>query len=212
MPVENDRERRAHWDAVYADRDPTAVSWFQDTPDSSLQLITHAGIGVDDAIIDIGGGAGLLVDHLLDRGFRDLTVLDISATALGNVRARLGPRAADVRWIAADVLEADLPGPYCLWHDRAAFHFLTKAADRARYREQLVRALLPRGHVVIATFASDGPERCSGLEVVRYRPEELAEELGPAFELLETWDEEHQTPQGRLQRFVFCRFRRVATP
>ncbi|RLB56881.1 MAG: SAM-dependent methyltransferase [Deltaproteobacteria bacterium] len=201
-------ERRTHWENVYADRDVSEVSWHQDTPDSSLQLIDHADVGPDEPIIDIGGGACLLVDHLLHRGFRQMTVLDISEAALDHARARLGERAAEVRWICADVIGVELPERYRLWHDRAAFHFLTDPTDRERYRDTLLEALMPGGDAILATFASDGPEKCSGLEVVRYTPEELGVELGESFELIETWDEEHRTPGGAVQHFVFCRFRR----
>ncbi|MBW2460396.1 MAG: class I SAM-dependent methyltransferase [Deltaproteobacteria bacterium] len=206
MPQSTDR--RTHWENVYAGREVSEVSWHQDTPDSSLQLLDHAAVGPDEAIIDIGGGACLLVDHLLDQGFRQLTVLDISETALDHARARLGEQAAKVRWICADVTEVELSDRYRLWHDRATFHFLVDPAERERYRKTLSRALMPSGHAILATFASDGPETCSGLEVVRYTPEELSIELGDSFELIETWDEEHRTPSGAVQRFVFCRFRR----
>lgn len=202
--------RREHWESVYASRAPTDVSWHQDTPASSLTLIEHCDVGPTGAILDVGGGASRLVDHLLDGGYLDVTVLDISATALAHAKQRLGARATGVRWIEGDVTTVELAGPYDVWHDRAAFHFLGDPDDRARYLAQLERALRPHGHVVVATFALDGPERCSGLPVARYSPETLARELGPSLALVETWDEDHLTPGGKRQRFVFCRFRHAA--
>jgi len=205
MPGTNDT-LHAHWEGVYRKRAPAEVSWHQDTPSSSLALIEHCEVGPDAAILDVGGGASLLVDALLARGCRDVTVLDLSETALGHAKARLGPLATRARWIAGDVRTAPLGGPYEVWHDRAAFHFLVSEDDRALYRAQLRAALRPHGHVIVATFALDGPERCSGLPVVRYSPATLGAALGDALVLAETWDEEHLTPDGRAQRFVFCRF------
>jgi SAM-dependent methyltransferase len=202
-------ERRTHWETVYEKRSPEEVSWHQDTPDSSLQLIEHAGVGTDAAILDVGGGASRLVDHLIERGFTDVTVLDVSERALRHAKERLGEAAEDVGWIRADVTRASLDHHYDVWHDRAVFHFLTDAEDRRRYRALLHGAVPPGGHVIVASFALDGPERCSGLPVVRYSPESMRAELGPGLELVETWDEDHRTPAGKLQRFVFCRFRRT---
>ncbi|MBZ0117408.1 MAG: class I SAM-dependent methyltransferase [Sandaracinaceae bacterium] len=199
-------ERRRHWQGVYEERAADQVSWFQDTPDSSLALIEHTGVGREAAILDVGGGASRLVDHLLERGFKDVTVLDVAAPALERGRERLGGRAEDVEWIAIDITQASLERRYDIWHDRAVFHFLTDPAERARYRRAMLEALRPGGHLIVATFALDGPERCSGLPVVRYSPETLAAELGPEVELHETWDEDHVTPSGKVQRFVFCRF------
>lgn len=202
-------ERRDHWDHVHATRNPTEVSWHQDTPSSSLALIEHTGVTPEAPIIDVGAGASRLVDHLLDRGFDNVTVLDVSERALERVRARLGERAEDVRFVCADITETTLDEPYEVWHDRAVFHFLTDARDRERYRHTLLEALAPGGHAIIATFAPDGPDKCSGLEVVRYSPEGLQAELGAQLELVETWDEDHRTPKDVTQRFVFCRFRRA---
>ncbi|HJL19618.1 MAG TPA: class I SAM-dependent methyltransferase [Sandaracinaceae bacterium LLY-WYZ-13_1] len=205
-------ERRKHWEYVYEERAPEQVSWHQDTPDSSLALIEHAGVGTDAAILDVGGGASRLVDHLLDRGYTNVAVLDVSDQALRYARERLGDRAEDVAWIRADITDAAFEGRYDVWHDRAVFHFLTEPKERARYREVLGRAVPVGGHAIVATFALDGPERCSGLPVVRYAPEQLRDELSGdalALELVETWDEDHHTPAGKVQRFVFCRFRRT---
>jgi SAM-dependent methyltransferase len=202
-------ERRKHWEGVYEERAPESVSWYQDTPRSSLELIEHTGVGRDAAILDVGGGASRLVDHLHSRGYRDLSVLDLSESALARARDRLGDAALDVGWIRADVTRAALEHHYDVWHDRAVFHFLVEVDDRARYGEVMRRAVPVGGHVIVATFASDGPERCSGLPVVRYSPEALRAALGPGVELVETWEEDHLTPAGRVQRFVFCRFARV---
>jgi len=201
-------ERREHWDHVYGSKSPQQVSWYQDTPESSLELIAHTGAGPEAAVIDVGGGASLLVDHLLDAGYRDLTVLDVSERALELARSRLGQRANDVAWIHADVTAVELDHHYDVWHDRAVFHFLTDEDDRRRYGELLHATVPPAGHVIVATFAPDGPERCSGLPVVRYSPDSLTGALGPDLSLVETWDERHRTPAGRTQHFIFCRFRR----
>ncbi|RCX33340.1 methyltransferase domain-containing protein [Thioalbus denitrificans] len=199
---------REHWEEVYTAKAEDQVSWFQERPTCSLELIRATGLGPAERLVDVGGGASRLVDALLEEGYRDITVVDIAGTALAQARARLGARAAAVAWRAADVLAGGLGGPFALWHDRAVFHFLTAAEQRARYREVLEAEVPPGGQVIIATFAHDGPERCSGLPVARYTPEELAAELGPGCELLETRAERHRTPAGALQSFIFCRFRR----
>lgn len=200
-------ERKQHWEQVYADKKPEEVSWHQDNPGFSLDLIERTGIGMDAPIIDVGGGASRLVDALLDRGYRDITVLDIANSALEHAEARLGSRARQVEWLEADVTAFEPVRRYDLWHDRAVFHFLTDPADRGRYREALRHGLLPGSHVIIATFAPDGPEKCSGLPVARYSPEALQAELGDAFELVASESETHLTPAGKEQKFVGCLFR-----
>jgi SAM-dependent methyltransferase len=197
-----------HWNTVYATRRTHEVSWYQIRPDTSLRLIAALGIRPEDAIIDIGGGASSLVDHLLDLGFGQLTVLDISAAALDAVRERLGRRAAAVRWLTGDIAQTHLPGPFRLWHDRAVFHFLTAPEERHAYLATPSSALSPGGHVIMATFAEDGPERCSNLPVRRYSPELLATELGPDFTLLDSLRETHVTPAQGEQKFIYCCFRR----
>lgn len=193
-----------HWETVYRTRAPEELSWYQPQAKVSLELIRRAAPDPAVAIIDVGGGASRLVDGLLDAGYRNITVLDLAADALAQARIRLGDRGAAVRWIVADILAAELPeAGYDVWHDRAAFHFLTEQADRARYVAQLKRALRPSGHLVLATFALDGPPRCSGLDVVRYSGESLAEELGQGFELLEMVGQDHRTPSGGVQRFQY---------
>jgi len=197
-------QTKAHWEAVYAEKDAEEVSWFQPHAETSLQLIRHAGISQADAIIDVGGGASTLVDDLLAGGFTDLTVLDISAAAL-RVEDRLGLRAASVHWLEADITSAALPAHhFAVWHDRAVFHFLTGADDRHKYIETVRHSVRPGGHVIVATFAPDGPLRCSGLKTVRYSPDSLHGEFGDAFVLVDHRSELHQTPFGTEQRFVYC--------
>jgi len=200
-------DRKAHWERIYRDKEESDTSWFQPRPETSLALVEATGEPVDAPFIDVGGGTSRLVDHLLERGWKNLCVLDISGTALEKSRQRLGPRADSVQWLEADLLEADLPGPWRIWHDRAVFHFLTDEDARQRYLQQLRRHLAPGGHLVIATFGPEGPEACSGLPVRRYSPGQLAEVLGNRFELEETREELHRTPAGKEQSFVYCRFR-----
>lgn len=202
----NDRE--SHWNGVYATRGANEVSWYQARPETSLSLIERLGIGPDDAVIDVGGGASTFVDHLVDREFGNVTVLDISAAALGAAQRRLGARAARVNWLAGDVIRLRPQGPFRLWHDRAVFHFLVEAADRHAYVGVLRDAISSGGHVVMATFAEDGPERCSNLPVRRYSPELLAAELEPHFRMIGALRETHVTPAGGHQNFVYCCFQR----
>jgi SAM-dependent methyltransferase len=200
--------RQAHWEDVYTSRVETGVSWFQDNPAPSLELIERIAPGKDAEIIDIGCGASRLVDRLLDRGFRAVTVLDISQAALDIAALRLGRRASEVRWITADVTEWSPARCFDIWHDRATFHFLVDPVDRAAYIARLKQALRPGGHAIIATFASDGPEKCSGLPVVRYDAAGLAKELGEDFTLLDSRLHDHTTPWKSSQRFQFSVFQR----
>ncbi len=201
--------RQAHWQEVYKQKGESEVSWFQDRPATSLQLIEAAGVKPSSAIIDIGGGASRLVDQLMQQNYRDLTVLDLSENAIAIAQQRLGPDASMVRWIVADVTQWEPQRQYDFWHDRAAFHFLTEASDRAAYIDRLRSALLPGGHAIIGTFASDGPERCSGLPVVRYDAAQLSTTLGSSFALLDMRRDDHKTPWGAVQHFQFSVFRRV---
>jgi trans-aconitate methyltransferase len=203
-------DRRGHWETVYQTKAETDVSWFQENPAISLELIEMLGVAPQTSVIDVGGGASRLVDVLLDRGFDALTVLDISEPALAATKARLGKRADHVHWVAADVTQWEPKETYGLWHDRAAFHFLTEAADRAAYAERVARAVPPGGHVIIATFAPDGPERCSGLPVHRHDAASISACLGEAFSLVDTRRHDHRTPGGSVQRFQFSSFRRIA--
>jgi 2-polyprenyl-3-methyl-5-hydroxy-6-metoxy-1,4-benzoquinol methylase len=201
-------ERSVHWEGVYATKGENEVSWFQECPAISLELIHAANPDHAAAIIDIGGGASRLVDCLLQEGYRSIAVLDLSASALEAAKMRIGPTAASVDWIVADVTTWHPARSYDIWHDRAAFHFLTDARDRSAYRARLQSAVRPGGQVIIGTFALDGPEKCSGLPVQRYDGARLAAELGPSFELLDTQSETHHTPWNSTQAFQFSRFRR----
>lgn len=204
-------DRITHWDSRYAGAAPEALSWFEATPSRSLSLIRHA-VGRDAGVIDIGGGASRLPDALLEAGYGDLTVLDLSAEALSRAQARLGARAGKVRWQVADVTRWRPDRRYDLWHDRAVFHFLTEPRDRAAYARAMPAALAPGGTAIIMTFAQDGPETCSGLPVVRYSPGQLADEidrlLPEKMEAKDSGRHEHTTPGGSRQQFQFVVFRR----
>jgi SAM-dependent methyltransferase len=199
---------RAHWDSVHGRLAPEEVSWFQADPRASLGLVARADKWPRGRILDVGGGASRLVDVLLAAGYEDVSVLDLSPAALARAGERLGDRASRVQWIAADVTRWVPQRTYDVWHDRACFHFLVDPADRKAYRRALAAAVAPGGQVVIATFAPDGPERCSGLPVVRWSADALAGELGPAYRQVEAFTEAHPTPRGTVQRFQFCRFLR----
>lgn len=199
-------DRKQHWEDVYRQKPEDTVSWFQPYPEISLILIHKAGIGKDEPIIDVGSGASRLVDALLAEGFSDVTVLDIAEAALQKTRDRLGNTAEQAHWLAADITQWHPQRKYRLWHDRAVFHFLNESADRAAYRRVLESALVPGGTALIASFALDGPERCSGLPVQRYSQDTLAAELGPSFHLVDRRDEDHTTPTGKLQRFQYSVF------
>jgi SAM-dependent methyltransferase len=201
--------RQAHWDRAYATKGEVGVSWFEEVPEHSLELIHQAGAGPKSSIIDIGGGAARLVDLLLRERVGNVTVLDISQAALNAARARLGQAADDVGWIAADVTEWRPERRYDIWHDRATFHFLTEESARQAYVENLRAALKPDGHAIIATFAADGPERCSGLPVSRYDAVGLARALGTSFKLLSQRRYIHTTPWGSPQPFQFSLLERV---
>lgn len=201
-------DAKAHWEDVYATKGEAEVSWFQETPDISLDLIAATGVAKDAAIIDVGGGASRLVDALLARDFSNLTVLDISQAALDAARARIGAAARRVAWIAADATQWEPTAQYDVWHDRAAFHFLTEPDQQRAYLDRLRRALVPGGHLIIGTFAPDGPERCSGLPVQRHDGTSLGRLLGEEFALVEGRRHDHTTPWGSTQHFQFSRFRR----
>ncbi len=201
-------DRQTHWRTVYEKRRPDEVSWFQPHASMSMSLIQAALPDLDAPILDVGGGASMLVDDLLAAGYRDVTVLDLAPAVLELVRNRLGAEADRVSFLAGDVTTVSLkPGAYGLWHDRAVFHFLTDAEDRRRYQEQVRRSVASGGLVLVATFAEDGPTRCSGLEVARYSAAELHATFGSDFELVESRREEHTTPSGATQWFTYCLFR-----
>jgi SAM-dependent methyltransferase len=203
-------DRKLHWENVYSTKGENDVSWFQENPAPSLELIHLVQAKQSDAIVDVGGGASRLVDSLLVDGFGDVTVLDLSAAALDTVRKRLGAKGNEVMWIAVDATLWEPPRTYDIWHDRAAFHFLTDAAQQAAYIERLKRALKMGGHLVMGTFALDGPEKCSGLPVARHSSDSLGELIGPGFELIDSRRHDHSTPWGSVQRFQFSTFKRIA--
>ncbi len=196
-------EAAGHWDEIYRRRPPTEVSWYQDEPTVSLALLDALGVTPEEPIIDVGGGASVLVDRLLDRGFGDVSVLDVSAAALAHARHRLGERAPHVHWLRDDVLAWRPERRYEIWHDRAVFHFLVEEDQRTAYLAALRAALTPEARVVIGTFAGDGPQRCSGLPVRRYEPGDLASVFGAEFELVEHRRDEHHTPGGTEQPFTW---------
>jgi ubiquinone/menaquinone biosynthesis C-methylase UbiE len=194
-----------HWDQVYERRGPGEESWYRPHLERSLSLIEQAQLPADAAIIDVGGGASTLVDDLLLRGHTRLTVLDISAKAIATAQERLGPRAQTVTWLVGDVTRLELPEhEYDFWHDRAVFHFLRDEQARMRYVDAVRHALKPGGHVMVATFGPAGPERCSGLEVMRYTADEVHDQFGSAFQKLSSFTEIHETPGGAEQEFVYC--------
>ena len=199
-------EREAHWAHVYSSNAETSVSWYQAEPRVSIEMIGRAA-SPPAWVIDVGGGTSHLVDFLAERGYR-AGVLDISDRPLEVVRQRLGGAAAQVEWFVADATEFVSPHRWDVWHDRAVFHFLIDARDRRKYREALLAATAPGSQIIIATFGPGGPERCSGLPTMKYSPEELQRELGQEFELVDTEWEDHRTPGGKIQQFVYGRFER----
>ncbi len=198
-----DSLKKGHWDRVYSTKGPTEVSWYQAVPARSLALIRASGVSPQEPILDVGGGASTLVDHLLDEGYADISVLDISAAALEQARMRLAGQADGVTWIEADILEFQPARRYGIWHDRAVLHFLTDESTRSRYLNTLRTALKPGGHVIVAPFGPDGPARCSGLDVQRYSAQSLSALLGPTFELRAHSLEVHHTPSGVEQQFLY---------
>lgn len=205
-------QSKEHWEKIYTTKSVTEVSWFQEHAELSLKLIRQAGVSTSASIIDVGGGASTLVDDLLGHGYQNVTVLDLSGSALTTARTRLGGQAGRVKWIEANVLDVDFPPhAYDVWHDRAVFHFLTTDEERHAYVQQVLRAVKPGGLVIVATFAEDGPTRCSGLPVMRYSADELHGQFGDHFVLLCHEKECHHTPAGKEQQFVYCLCRRVTS-
>lgn len=196
---------REHWEKVYQTKNETDVSWYQPHLQRSLDLILHTGIGRDARIVDIGGGASTLVDDLLDRGFHFITVVDIAQAPLDAAKKRLGERAEQVNWLVGDVTTLDFPrDAFDLWHDRAVFHFLNSEAARKAYLDRVCCSVRKGGHIVLATFGPEGPEKCSGLPVIRYSAAEVHATFGDAFRLVEHVEEQHHTPWGTEQEFVYC--------
>ncbi|WP_316368050.1 class I SAM-dependent methyltransferase [Candidatus Thiodiazotropha sp. CDECU1] len=202
-------DKKAHWQNLYREKAPTDVSWHQSEPKLSLQLIHRSGIEREEALIDVGGGASLLVDYLCREGFSNLAVLDISGHALAFAKQRLGGLAEGIEWYEADITEFIPPHTFSLWHDRAVFHFLTDKSDRVRYIKALNLSLRPGGHLIIAAFAIGGPEKCSGLDIVQYDALKIAAELGEGYELVAHRDELHITPTSSEQQFSYYHFVRA---
>jgi SAM-dependent methyltransferase len=199
-------DRKEHWENVYRNKSSREVSWFQESPVLSLQLIRATDLPLDAPMIDVGGGASRLVDTLCEAGYADISVLDVSAGAIAHVKERLADNACKVQWYVEDVTRFEPPRQFDLWHDRAVFHFLTSETDRNHYLSVLKRALKPGGHLIIMAFALDGPVKCSGLEIVQYDTDKLQAVLGPDYELVETGHETHITPTGNQQKFAYFRF------
>jgi len=198
-------DTQTHWEKIYTEKAPDAFSWYRPHLETSLALIKQAAASCSASIIDVGGGESTLVDDLLARGYDRITVLDISQTAVDANRKRLGKTSDCVYWVVADITKIELePGVYDVWHDRAAFHFLTSPRDRLAYVRQVTRAVRPGGNVIISTFGPEGPTKCSGLEVVRYDAESLHQEFGVHFRLLDSLKEMHRTPFGTVQQFLYC--------
>lgn len=198
-------QSKEHWETVYATKPVTGVSWFQEHARQSLRLIQQSGASRDAGIIDVGGGASTLVDDLLAAGYTNLSVLDLSSAALNATKMRLGEHAQRVKWLVGDITQVQLPAnAYDVWHDRAVFHFLTSPEQREAYVRAVLRAVKPGGHVIVATFAEDGPEKCSGLPVMRYSADSLHAEFGAPFTLLRQSREAHRTPSETVQSFIYC--------
>lgn len=204
-------DRQEHWESIYERKAPDEVSWYRPHLERSLAFIEAAQLSREAAIIDVGGGTSTLVDDLLERGYSEVTVLDISVASIARAKERLGPRAARVTWIVGDITSVELPkNRYDFWHDRAVFHFLVDPTARRQYVAALRSGVKPRGHVLVATFGPHGPERCSGLDIVRYSAEALHAEFGAAFEKVASCSEVHTTPWGAEQEFMYCYCRVLA--
>ncbi len=199
-------DRKEHWEQVYTNKSPLEVSWYQQEPAISLRLIQDSVLDHSQSILDVGGGASVLIDRLLDRGYKNLSVLDISNSALQHARDRLGEQSRQIEWFESDITEFVPPHSFACWHDRAVFHFLTDAEDRKKYIEILSRALQSGDHLVLAAFALDGPTMCSGLDIVQYSSEKISKELGEQFKLIEEVSELHITPAQKEQMFTYYRF------
>lgn len=198
-------DNKEYWEKVYDTKAPDAVSWYAPHLETSLNLIHQATSNKDSAIIDIGGGEATLVDDLIARGYRDISVLDISQKAIYVARSRIGKPADKVRWYCTDITKATLPQNYFdVWHDRAVFHFLTQEDDRKMYVDQVMRSVKHGGYVIMSTFGPEGPEKCSGLDVVRYDPEHLHGQFGKSFKMINSSTELHKTPMGTTQQFLYC--------
>lgn len=202
-------DRKNHWETIYQTKQLNEVSWFQPTPETSLSFFKTLNIPTAAKIIDIGGGDSFLVDHLLDLGFEDITVLDISKTALERAKNRLGNRANKVKWVVADAATFKPTEQYDFWHDRAAFHFLTNDDEVANYVKTVSQAIAPNGYLIIGTFSEQGPKKCSGIDIKQYSENSLSQLFYTGFKKLNCFTVEHQTPFNTVQQFVFCSFKKV---
>jgi 2-polyprenyl-3-methyl-5-hydroxy-6-metoxy-1,4-benzoquinol methylase len=204
-------ENKNHWEQVYTSKANDAVSWFQANTKRSVELINETKVPHSAAIIDVGSGASHLIDDLISQGFNNITALDLSAAALASTKERLGQKASSISFIVADITQIELPRhAFDVWHDRAVFHFLTEPEQRRAYVNTVLNAVKPGGHIIMATFAEDGPQKCSGLPVQRYAPHELHAEFGAPFELVHSERETHYTPFGTEQKFIYCYCRKVS--
>lgn len=201
-------DAKKHWETIYETKALTDVSWYQLRPETSLQFIDRLEIKKSAKIIDVGGGDSFFVDHLLELGFSDITVLDISSNAIDRAKKRLGTQADLVKWIVADAANFDAPEHYDFWHDRAAFHFLTSQEDVANYVRTAAKNIVPSGHLIMGTFSKEGPLKCSGIEIQQYSEETLSAQFSTHFERIESFTTDHSTPFNTTQNFVFCSFRR----
>jgi trans-aconitate methyltransferase len=204
-----DFDRKEHWENIYHTKELNEVSWFQPTPETSLGFFKEFNVPETAKIIDIGGGDSYLVDNLLDLGYRDITILDISAAAIEKAKQRLGERAANVKWIVADAVTFKPDEKYDFWHDRAAFHFLTDEHDIADYLENAQQNINPAGVLVIATFSEQGPKKCSGIEIRQYSETTMTNLLKKYFEKIKCITVDHKTPFNTFQNFIFCSFRKL---
>lgn len=200
---------KKHWETVYQTKDTTKVGWFQPKPQISLNMISKTGISVESSILDVGGGDSLLVDRLLDMGFKDITILDISSSALEKAKERLGPSGSNIHWIVSDMLQFKPDRKFTLWHDRAVFHFLTDQNEREAYRGLVESSITPGGYLVIMTFSKSGPKSCSGLPVQQYDIQDLENFFHKEFELIEGKNYDHLTPSGSVQNYTICLFRKL---
>jgi trans-aconitate methyltransferase len=202
-------DKKAHWEDVYRKKKVDEVSWYQPQPGLSLHMIAAAKLDRDAAIIDVGGGASRLIDNLVIQGYTNLSVLDISGESLTCAKERVGPAGQNVQWIESDITVFNPSQKFHFWHDRAVFHFLTDPGERTRYLEVMNKSLASGAYVLIATFAPDGPEKCSGLPVQRYSHESLQQTLGPAYKIVAHEQETHSTPSGGQQKFIYALFRKI---
>ncbi|EMY71497.1 class I SAM-dependent methyltransferase [Leptospira vanthielii] len=202
-------DKQLHWETIYKDKQPNEVSWTQSTPSLSLKLIQNANPSKTANIIDVGGGESLLVDYLLDLGFENLTILDISKNALDRCKNRIGNKGKNLNWVVSDITEYHPETSFSIWHDRAVFHFLTGPTAIAKYKANLLKTLSPDGEFIIGTFSTEGPKKCSGLDIKQYTEESLTDCFSPELEPIEFQREDHETPFHTIQNFVFGRFKRV---